>query len=106
VEGGLTGEEHPTAGTGEVLGLLARADAVYAAEGVVEDRDLDEAGYRGGDDLRGEHGPWRDLHVVSELEVAYEAEGLGHCDVAECLEAAVSVSTTNIVRESEAGLTS
>ncbi len=63
----LTGEEHPTTGTREMLGLLSRTDAVYADKGIVEDGDLDEAGHRSRDDLRCEHGPRRDLHVVAEL---------------------------------------
>lgn len=39
----LTGEEDAASGTGEAVLLLGIADVVYAANGQVEDGDLDEA---------------------------------------------------------------
>jgi hypothetical protein len=35
-----------------------------------------------GDELSPEHGTLRDVHVVAELEIAAEVEGLRHDDVA------------------------
>lgn len=72
----LTREEHPTTRAGEMLGLLSRTHAVYATKSVVQDRYLDEARHCRRNDLRREHGPWRDLHVVAEFEISHETKGL------------------------------
>lgn len=89
------GEEDSPARAGEVFGLGGCADILDRAEGVVEHRDLDEAGEGGCHDLAHEHGPRGDLHVVPELEVAYEAEGLGHCYVAEGFEAGTELGRSD-----------
>ena len=86
-----TREEDAAAWAGEVVGLGGLADAGDGFEGVVQDEDLDEAGKGRGDDLGHEHGARRDLHVVAELEVRDEGEGLGHGDVAKGFEAAAGL---------------
>ena len=71
-----TGEEDAAAGAREPLGLRGLADPVDVAQREVQDRDLDEARERRRDHLAHEHRARRDLHVVAELEVPDEAQGL------------------------------
>ena len=80
------GEEDAAVGALEVVDVFGRADVVDVGEGPVEDADLDEAGPDGGDHLAGEEHAGRDFHVVAELEVGGEGEGLRHGDVAVRLE--------------------
>lgn len=57
-----------------------------AAQCRIQDDDLDEAREGRRDNLGHEHGSRRDLHVVTELQVGHEGEGLAHGDVAKRLE--------------------
>ena len=72
-----TGEEDAAAGAREPLGLRRLADPVDVAQREVQHRDLDEARERGGNHLTHEHRARRDFHVVAELEVPDEVQGLG-----------------------------
>lgn len=72
----VTGEKDSAARTGESVALVNIADVVDAAEGEVEDGNLDKAGHGGGDDLGHEHGARRHLHVVAKFEIGNEAKGL------------------------------
>ena len=70
-----------------MLCLSRRADALNVVESKVQNNDLDEAGESCGNHLRHEHGPRRNLHIVTEFQIRHEAECLRHGDVAESLEA-------------------
>jgi len=50
------------------------------------DTELYGSGNDGGDNLRPEHGPGRDLHIVTDLEVSGKLQCLGHCNITPSLE--------------------
>ena len=70
----------------EAIWLIRGAHALNVREHPCLNTELDSAGDDGGDDLRPEHGAWRNLHVMAELEVGGELQRLGHRDVPPCLE--------------------
>ena len=91
-EKGFTGEENPPTWTGEVLWLSGLADVGNVVEGIIEDKDLDEAGNSCGHHLGHEHSARGNLHVVAELEVRYKGQGLRHSNIAKGFEARIGVS--------------
>ena len=73
-------------GTNEAIMLGGRAYIGYIGEHPCLHAELYGTGDDGADDLGPEHGSRRDLHVVTELEVWSEIQGLNHGDVSPCLE--------------------
>ena len=70
----------------EAIRLIRGAHALNVREHPCLNTELNSAGDDGGDDLRPEHGAWRNLHVMAELKVGGELQRLGHRDVPPCLE--------------------
>lgn len=98
LESRITGKEHAPSGAGEVIRLSWLADIRNILEGIIEDHDLYKTGKGSSDYLGHEHGTWRDLHVVAELQVGYECQGLRHGDVTKSFETAL-VSAVILSRE-------
>jgi hypothetical protein len=76
------GAEDLCAQADEAVLLCRRADVRDVGEHPGLDADPGGPGDDGADDLCPEHGPWGYFHVVAELEVGGELQGLGHGDVA------------------------
>ncbi|KFX87945.1 hypothetical protein V490_07934, partial [Pseudogymnoascus sp. VKM F-3557] len=70
----------------EAVSVPGLADAVNGPEGPFHDGDVDNASPNGGDELGGQHGAGRDLHVMAELQVLGEEETLIHRGIAVGLE--------------------
>ena len=70
----------------EAIRLIRGAHALNVREHPCLNTELDSAGDDGCDDLRPEHGAWRNLHVMAELEVGSKLQSLGHRGVAVSLE--------------------
>ena len=82
-------EEDVVAGArpGAPLRQLRRvADAGHRLQQPPRRGEVDRRRQHGADELHGEHGARRDLHVVAQLEVLQEHDGLRHADVAVRLE--------------------
>lgn len=84
--GGLTGEENFTTGACKVFTLCGGTHFGNAGQRRIQNDDLNEARKCRRDDLRHEHGPRRNLHVVAKLEVGHKGESLAHSNVAKSLE--------------------
>jgi hypothetical protein len=63
-----------------------RIDAEPYSEHPCLNTELNGTGNDGRDDLAGEHGPGRNLHVMTELEIRGERKSLGHGNVTPGLE--------------------
>ena len=74
--------EDGRAGAGEAALGLARANALDVREQPRLHAKLHSAGDDGRNDLAPEHRARGDLHVVAELEILRELQGLSHGDVA------------------------
>jgi hypothetical protein len=73
---GLTGEEHTAARAREVIFLMILADIWNVPQREIEYGDLDKAGEGGSHDLRHEHCPRWNLHIVAVFQIRYEAQRL------------------------------
>lgn len=72
----LTRVKDSSSWTRKVVFLLVIAHILNAIQGHVENKDLDDARVRRGNNLGEEHGPGRDLHVMPKLEIRDEIECL------------------------------
>ena len=73
-------------GTGEETRGLCRAHVLNSTESPLNSRQLAQTRPDGGNELGGEHGALRNVHVVAELKILAEVQSLCHNDVAEGLE--------------------
>lgn len=79
-------EEDAPVGARVLVWLLGTAHVGDVVDCPVQDADLHNGRPNRGDELRGEHDARGHLHVVAELEILSEIEGLRHGDVSVILE--------------------
>ena len=71
-----SGEERVVPRASEVILLVGQADVGDLGHLVVEDGRADKGRHQGRPHLGGEGDPWGDVHVVGELEILGEVEGV------------------------------
>ena len=77
---------HSSQRTDKAIDCLWSADVWDVGEHPIQDEDLCDGRYDGGDHLHREEDSWWNLHVMTKFEVCREFDSLGGRDIAICYE--------------------